>query len=190
MDKHEQYDVVSDREPSWAERAEPLVRWKRLVLGGIVISCALVTLLGALLPKSFEAQATVALPGSFAVGVYKVLERSLTDDALFAYVFGDRLSPGEVASLTAKLDAHLRPLTTAGRDELVRLDKADAITAVQLTMRARTKAAALERINLFADLVRRVVLGNSAMGAMDQLHAQGAQDMIAAANGRMQLHDT
>jgi len=137
-------------------------------------------------PPPIREESQRKAPG-FSIAAYKKLERSLRDDDLFTHAFGGRLNPREVALLTTRLDQHVRPLTSVGRNELYRLEKEDAITAVQLVVPAPSDAAAFERIGLFADLVRGVVIVNLTMDAMDQLRTQSAAERRRWEQERLQL---
>jgi hypothetical protein len=117
----------------------------------------------------------------FPVASYKKLEKSLRDAGLYARL-GGKLDAAEVGPLV--------PVTSAGRSDVQRLDKADAITGLAVSVSAGKGEAATEKAALFAELVRRVVLRNVSRDELQRLQIRANEQAQDGRKERIDLQYT
>jgi hypothetical protein len=165
----------------WAEHVDTVLRWRRFVVS--VVALAWAVILGAVLvvPRTYLAEATLALPNvafaearrpesetretqpervvkpGISIGAYKKVEAALADEAILTRALKDSLESRDIERLRRGLRQVVAPVTTGPRDDLVRADREDTVTAVRLTFSARSSRTVLEVLNTLADLIREAL---------------------------------
>jgi hypothetical protein len=175
----------AEREVAWTHYADVLIARRRLLYLGAAVALAVMAAL-LILPRSYSCLATLSLPTleqpaaarsgetpGIPVVSYKKLERSLGDEEVLAEAFVGKLDRAQVKVLRRSIGSTVSPVATSGRDEILRIDaKTDRVAAVTLAYDDRPPERALEIVSTIGDLVRRIVLANIALEALDELRVK------------------
>jgi hypothetical protein len=197
-------------ERPWTDHVDTLVRWRRFIVRWTV--WAWVALVAATLgiPRRHVAQATIALPNvafaearlsdptardtpaprlskpGISIGAYKKIEAALADEAVLEKALRNVLSPSGIETLRRRLPEVVAPVTTGPRDELVRVDREDNVTAMRLTYVAGSAATALSVLDTLRELAREAV---ATRVAKDRVESEILQSTATAAAARTRQLD-
>jgi hypothetical protein len=168
----------------WTEYFAALQRRRRFIVIGTLAAWTLVVVAALVVPRQHVCEATLALPdlsilsiesrqagvrvrSGMPLATYKRLERSLNDMAGLHSIFQGRLDNGELRSFQREMRNHVRPLTSATRDEIVRIESDDTVVGVMLSYEDSDPARAQEIVNMLAGMVREILATNFVMDAID-----------------------
>ncbi len=164
-----------------------LRRQRRFLAAGLLTAGSLVAAVGLFVPRTFVAEATLALPQlatldrkeadlklrerapmpGIPVHLYKRLDRTLREVGILRATFGPEMSGREIAALGVRMDRHVSPLTSTVRDELARIERDDSIVGLRLQMEAPSPEQAEARVTRLAALVRQRFVATVALDAID-----------------------
>jgi hypothetical protein len=112
-----------------------------------------------------------------SIGTYKKVEGALSDAGLLTEAFQGRRSAKEIARLRQHLRQIVTPVVTGPRDDLVRADREDTVTAVRLWFEDDSAEGAAGVVNTLATLVREAVVTRV---IRDKVEAQLLQSTASA----------
>jgi hypothetical protein len=186
--------------PRWPEGMASVIRRKWFVLTAIAASWTVILLANAFWPRAYIAEATVALPNTgygerrrpepselrreadpkpgISIGTYKKVEAALADQRTLAHALRGTLSLQETEAIRRRLGQIITPVTTGARDELIRADRQDTVTAVRLTLVGPTEDRVSAVVTALAALLREAI---ATRVARDYVEAEMLQATSAAA---------
>jgi hypothetical protein len=193
-------DARVEPEVPWTEYVDAIVRQRRLVLVGTAVAWGLILLAVLVLPRNWRCQSTLTLPtleveggkeGARGVPLadYKALERTLGDVTAISHAVGDHMDEAEVRAFTRALGEHVTPITTNTRNEILRIDKEDTITAVDVAYEGRPPARVQEVVLRLAHLVRDALITNVALDRLATRLQKSTTDAVGARARRLELEN-
>jgi len=206
----------ADRDVPWTAYVDTILRWRRLILGGLTASWLLLGLGAILWPRTYIGEATISLPNiAFAesrpkieldeakarpsaerqeanrigvpVGTYKKIESALTDEALLKETLDRTLPADKVERVRRNLGQIVSPITTGARDEIVRTEHADSVTAIRLSFSSLSDREVLGTVNALATLIREAVCTRVARDRVEESLLQATSTASWALQRRLDL---
>jgi hypothetical protein len=215
MQETQNWPVSGSAETTWTDYVEAIWRRRRFVAFGILAAWVGIALLAFLMPKQYECQATVGLPGvpvpEPAVGTLPVDASTPLDGGRLGRA--PRQSPGitialykrlqraladravvekglgelaDAATVQAVLDSStFSPVSSGPRNDLARFEAEDRITAVQISYSDRSPQHARQVVSTMASVVREALL---TVTVLDQIETdlQARTLLVRTAQARLQ----
>jgi hypothetical protein len=207
-------EPASTRTP-WTDYVEAVWRWRRFVVVGTLAAWATIALLAFLVPKQYECQGTISLPGAAVpmFGTSGVDRATLPPDAS-ALAPDRRPRPGitlalykrlqraladravvekglggrvDAATVQAVLDGtSFSPISSGPRNDLARFETEDRVVALQISHLGYSPAYAREVVSALASLARDALL---TVTVLDQIETDLQASSLLVRTAQERMHD-
>jgi hypothetical protein len=184
----------------WIDYADSVLRWRRFVVTGLLVSWTLI--LGAhwLLPRAFECEATLSFPPVITKGkedetrrpgiplaLYKKLSKLLANEQVLRMGMSSVLQPAEIGVLEAGLGNHVSALTTSPLTDIRRIGNEDTVIGLQLAYVATPGERSRKVVEVLATLCRSAFLNLLVMEHMSMESAEASARRALATRKRAEL---
>jgi len=96
------------------------------------------------------------------IELYKKVVRTLSDGGVVEAAFAGKLSGGEIDRLRRRIDEHVSPMASAGKDDIEKIERDATVTAILLSYESRSAGRSRDAVQTLAQLVRETLVSHVA----------------------------